>query len=111
VVEWPLTFGNVRRVASFPVSGREPVMRAWIGFLSPDPLTYEQMSALEAVVHTRIDLLWPRLSPGEANEQLLRLEETAHLLPALLHVLDVREIFDRRRAGDAKAAASLYDMA
>ena len=95
VVEWLLAFGNVRRVASFRVPDREPVMRAWIGFLSPDPLTFEQMRAIEAVVHKRIDLLWPPLSPDEANEQLLRLEETAHLLPALLHVLDVREIFDR----------------
>jgi len=95
VVEWLLALGSVRRVASFNIPNREPVMRAWTGFTSPDPLTYEQMRAIEAVVQKRIGLLWPPVSPEDANEQLRRLEETAHLLPPLLHVLDVREIFDR----------------
>ena len=95
VVEFLLALGNVRRVASFGVPGREPVMRAWTGFTSPDPLTPDQMQAIEAVVHKQIDLLWPPVSSEEASEQLRRLEETAHLLPALLHVLDVREVFDR----------------
>ncbi len=35
------------------------------------------------------------VSSEEASAQLRRLEAAAHLLPALLHVLDVREVFDR----------------
>ena len=95
VVEWLLALGNVRRVASFHVPGREPAIRAWMGFPDPDPLAGEQLEALEAALQANADLLWPGVSSEEASVQLRRLEEAAHLLPALLHVLDVREVFDR----------------
>jgi transcriptional regulator with GAF, ATPase, and Fis domain len=90
-----MALGNVRRVASFSVPDSEPLIRTWFGGLTPDSLTYEQMRALEAVVRESRAQLWPTASSGGANEQLCRLEETSHLLPALLHVLDVREVFDR----------------
>src|SRR5262245_25150420 len=94
VIEWLMALGNVVRVASFAVPGSEPPMRAWFGTLSPDPLTYDQMRALEAVVRESREQLGQEPSFEEANEQLRRLEETANLLPPLLHVLDVREVFD-----------------
>ena len=68
---------------------------AWMGFPDPDPLAVEQLEALEAALQANADLLWPGVSSEEASVQLRRLEEAAHLLPALLHVLDVREVFDR----------------
>ena len=95
VVEFLLTVGNVRRVASFHVPGREPAIRAWMGFADPAPLTNEQMQGLEGAVRANSALLWPVVSFTIAGAQLRRLEEAAHLLPALLHVLDVREVFDR----------------
>jgi GAF domain-containing protein len=95
VVEFLLTLGNVRRVASFRVLGREPAIRAWMGFADPDPLSYEQMQELEGLLRANAARLWPAVSFEDASAQLRRLEETAHLLPALLHVLDVREVFDR----------------
>jgi transcriptional regulator with GAF, ATPase, and Fis domain len=95
VVEWLMALGSVLRVASFPVPGSEPPIRAWFGALSPDPLTYDQMSALEALVRESRKQLRREASFEEATKQLRRLEETAHLLPPLLHVLDVREVFDR----------------
>jgi transcriptional regulator with GAF, ATPase, and Fis domain len=95
VVEWLLALGGVRRVTSFRVPGREPLIRAWFGLTSPDPLTADAVRALENIVHDNADRLWPPSDAVDASEQLRRLEETAHLLPALLHVLDVREVFDR----------------
>jgi two-component system response regulator AtoC len=94
VVEWLLGLGGVSRVASFRVPRREPVIRVWIGTPGPEPLTHDQLHALERVVDDGVGRLWPA-TDGDATEQLRRLEETAHLLPALLHVLDVREVFDR----------------
>jgi transcriptional regulator with GAF, ATPase, and Fis domain len=94
-IEWLLTLGNVRRVASFHVPCREPAIRAWMGSSEPHSLTYEQLRRLEAALQEHADLLWPTVSAEEASARLCRLEEAAHLLPALLHVLDVREVFDR----------------
>jgi transcriptional regulator with GAF, ATPase, and Fis domain len=94
VVEWLLGLGNVRRVASFRAPGSDPVMRAWFGSPSTHALTQEQMHALESTLGESRDLLWPTVSSDEAQEELRRLEEAAHLLPALLQVLDVREVFD-----------------
>jgi transcriptional regulator with GAF, ATPase, and Fis domain len=95
VVEWLLGLGGVRRVASFRVPGSDPVMRAWFGSPGTDALTYDQMHALEGILLESRDSLWPAVSSDEAHEHLRRLEESAQLLPALLHVLDVREVFDR----------------
>src|ERR1700752_4244616 len=94
-VEWLLSLGNVRRLVSVPVPGIDPVIRGWFGFSSTDALTQEQIHALESTLGESRHLLWPATSSHEAGMQLQRLEEAAQLLPALLHVLDVREVFDR----------------
>ena len=95
VAEWLLALGNVRRVASFRVPNVEPVMRLWIGFSETDALSDQQLEAIERAVYGNAGLLWPPVSPDEEKAQLRRLEEAASLLPPLLHVLDVREVFDR----------------
>jgi len=94
-VEWLLSLGNVRRLVSVRVPGSDPVIRGWFGFSSTEALTDEQIRALEATLGRSRHLLWPATSSDRAQTQLQRLEEAAQLLPALLHVLDVREIFDR----------------
>ncbi len=95
VAEWLLALGNVRRVASFHVPNLEPVIRLWIGFTEPAALSDQQLRAIETAVHENTGLLWPPVSSDEERVHLQRLEETAGLLPPLLHVLDVREVFNR----------------
>src|SRR5262245_31545685 len=93
-VEWLLALGGVRRVVSFSVPNREPAARVWMGLTEPDSLPEDRLLALQKLVHSHVNALWPA-TEEEATEPLRRLEEAAHLLPALLHVLDVREVFDR----------------
>jgi transcriptional regulator with GAF, ATPase, and Fis domain len=93
-VEWLLALGGVRRVVSFVVPDTEPVIRAWVGLTEPEPLAEDTVRVLQNVVLAHAKKLSPAATEQSA-ESLSRLEETAHLLPALLHVLDVREVFDR----------------
>jgi transcriptional regulator with GAF, ATPase, and Fis domain len=94
-VEWQLRFIGVHRLLSVRVPGFEPATRFWIGLPSPNPLTLGQVEALEALAVTSVQVLTSPVSKQETDERLRRLELAAELLPALLHVLDVREVFDR----------------
>jgi transcriptional regulator with GAF, ATPase, and Fis domain len=93
-VEWLLALDGVRRVVSFVVPQTEPIMRVWIGLTEPDPVPDDAVRLLRNVVQAHANELAGAATEHPA-ESLARMEETAHLLPALLHVLDVREVFDR----------------
>jgi transcriptional regulator with GAF, ATPase, and Fis domain len=94
-VDWFLNSGGVQRVLSIPVSKSEASTRFWIGCSDPRPLTGDQLVRVEAIVASNDGLLGTSAPPVESVAQLRRLELAAGLLPALLHVLDIREVFDR----------------
>jgi transcriptional regulator with GAF, ATPase, and Fis domain len=94
-VERFLADNGVRRVVSTPLAGCTPATRFWVGLSDPGPLTSEQLTRFEGVAQAARTLLTPVEAPRQAQERLQRLELAAGLLPALLHVLDVREVFER----------------
>src|SRR6185503_10168652 len=73
----------------------EPATRFWVGVSDPEPFSPDQVRRLDAVAVESIPLLTASISQDEAFERLRRLEQAAGLLPALLHVLDIREVIDR----------------
>jgi transcriptional regulator with GAF, ATPase, and Fis domain len=94
-IDWYLRAGGVQRVVSFRISQSEPASCFWIGLSDPSPLTDDQLTRLEAVAETSAALLNPPLTPDDHAQRLRRLEFAARLLPGLLRVLDVHEVFDR----------------
>jgi len=82
-----------RRVVSAPVPG-EPATRFWIATSEPGAVSAEPLARLAALAETSAALWNAPLSSEEALERLRRLDRAAELLPALLHVLDVREVFE-----------------
>jgi transcriptional regulator with GAF, ATPase, and Fis domain len=97
-VEWLLLFGGVQRVVSLRVSESAPPTRFFIGLSDPSPLTFDQLTRLEPLAEASQRLSGAPQSPEEAGERLRRLDLAAGLLPALLRVLDVRDVFDRLSA-------------
>jgi GAF domain-containing protein len=94
-IEWLLLFGSVERLVSIEIAGIQPTTRFWVGFPDPSALSRDQLMRLESIAQSSARLLNTPRSPEETAEQSRRLECAADLLPALLHVLDVREVFDR----------------
>jgi hypothetical protein len=93
-IEWLLLFGGVQRVVSSRLADLETAACFWAGFSNADPLTADQLAMLEAIARKGADALRLPISADAATEQLRRLERTGELLPALLHTLDVRDVFD-----------------
>jgi transcriptional regulator with GAF, ATPase, and Fis domain len=91
-IEWHMQFAGVRHLVSVPVRGFEPT-RFWVGFSTPTDLTPDQLRGLQAVADASADLLGTAEPPEQEVERLHRLELTAGLLPALVRVLDVRDVF------------------
>jgi transcriptional regulator with GAF, ATPase, and Fis domain len=89
---------GVHRVVSMNMPGRDPTTRFFAGVEGADVLTAEQVSRLEGVAASGGDLLATPFGDHEAVEQLRRLELAASLLPTLMRVLDVREVFDQLSA-------------
>jgi formate hydrogenlyase transcriptional activator len=93
---WLLTSSRVQRLVSAPVP--ETDARLWIGLRAPDPVPADAKPRLESLARDARAVLTAPPSAEEAARQLSRLEQAAALLPTLLHVLDVREVFDRLSA-------------
>jgi transcriptional regulator with GAF, ATPase, and Fis domain len=91
------------RIVSVPLSGLESAARFWVGLSSPDPLTTDQFRQLEDLASQGAALIADSLTPDQHLERLIRLEQAAELLPALLYVLDVREVIDRLSATAKRA--------
>jgi transcriptional regulator with GAF, ATPase, and Fis domain len=94
-IQWLLKLGSVQRVVSLPVPRHDSGARFWLGLQDPRALTNDQLSRLASAAHTSADVLRTTVSQNEAPERLRRVELAAELLPALLSVLDVREVFNR----------------
>ena len=94
-VEWQMTIAGVHGVVAVTVPGSQPATRFFAGLLEDRKPTSEQMRGLESLVGNSVQILQGPTTSEIANLQLRRLERVAQLLPALLDVLDVREVFDR----------------
>ena len=102
-IEWLLRFSGIQRVVSIPVPGCTRPTRLWIGLSDPSPTTVDQLARLDTIARASAELWNTSISSAEAGEQLHRLELAAGLLPALLSVLDVRDVFDRLSTTARKA--------
>jgi transcriptional regulator with GAF, ATPase, and Fis domain len=102
-VESFLRDNHARRLISLPLAGIDPPIRVWFGLANADTLTPEQLERLDSVATGAATLLSQELSREEQFQQLNRLEQAAQLIPALLHVLDVREVIDRLSATARRA--------
>ncbi|HSL22655.1 MAG TPA: sigma 54-interacting transcriptional regulator [Vicinamibacterales bacterium] len=102
-IEWHLHFLGVKRVLSARVPQFDPPARFWVGSSDPDRPTNDRIAAFEALAASSAAILSAPVSPAEADERLRRLELAAGLLPELLRVLDIREVFDRLSAVSQQA--------
>jgi hypothetical protein len=103
-----LVHNGVQRVVSVSLTEGDEPTRFWMGLTTADALTPDAVARLEAVARSAEALLQRRLRPDEAGERLRRLELASRLLPALLHVLDVRQVFDR--LSEAAKGALPHDL-
>jgi uncharacterized protein (DUF952 family) len=94
-IEWLLLFGGVQRVVASRLAALDTAACFWAGFSNADPLSSEQLATFEAIASKGADTLRLPISAEAATDQLRRPERTGELLPALLHTLDVRDVFDR----------------
>jgi transcriptional regulator with GAF, ATPase, and Fis domain len=87
-----LSDNGVGRVLSMPVPRCAPA-RMWVATAGPAPLSADQVARLMQVADASHDVF---TTDEEALvKQLHRLELAADVLPTLLGVLDLREVFDR----------------
>jgi transcriptional regulator with GAF, ATPase, and Fis domain len=84
---------GARRVVSVPVPG-EPATRLWVATAETDAASPDRLRRLGAVAETSAGLWDAPLSSEEVLARLRRLDRAADMLPALLHALDVREVFE-----------------
>jgi two-component system response regulator AtoC len=94
-IEWQLFYGEAQSIYSVRLEDVQPETRFWVGLATPEPLTAAQQRGLDAVAETSVGALTAEITADEAVKRLERLELAAGLLPPLLRVLDVREVFDR----------------
>jgi transcriptional regulator with GAF, ATPase, and Fis domain len=92
-VESHLTLVGVHYVVTLPIPGADVETVFWVGLRRAESPTADEISGLRAVAEQAGALLTAPEPTGVAMERLARLELTAQLLPALLQVLDVRQIF------------------
>jgi len=107
-IEWQLFHAAAQAIYSIRLGGIESRVRLWIGLAEAAALTVDQQRAVEGLSETAAGILTTPPSADETAQQLLRLESAAALLPALLQVLDVREVFDR--LSTISKAALPHDM-
>ncbi len=93
-VEWHLDFAGAKHLVSVPLEKHEPATRLWFGFVDPAAPTADERHALESLGKRVSRLLERPLSTADETTRLQRLELAAGLLPALMQVLDIREVFD-----------------
>ena len=102
-IESHLTFVGVRHLVVLPVPGVDQETLLWIGLRQSEPVTAVDIGKFEAVAQQASSILSAPESPAVVSERLQRLELTAELLPELLRVLDVRQIFAVLSAISGKA--------
>jgi len=93
-IEWRAAFAGARQLLSVPISNHDPSTRLWIGIAGTDAPTPDQVQGLEALGPQVADLVEHPLSPADHAARLERLELASGLLPALMQVLDIRDVLD-----------------
>lgn len=86
------------RVVSVRLPGVEPAVRCWMAFVDPRPLSPSQLRDVEQACVLTTEAVLATPDRDARLRQLERLEQAAGLIPALLHVLDVRDVIDRLSA-------------
>lgn len=81
----------------------EPATRLWVGFTRSEPLSADGLARLHALADEAARLLRQEPSRDQQFQRFHRLELAARLIPALVHVLDVREVIDRLSATAKRA--------
>src|SRR5262245_8742391 len=102
-VEAFLLDNHTQHLVSVPVGGLDPPVRLWVGLTDPQAPSPEQLRGLEDLTPQAAALLNRSLGEDVRLQRLLRLEQASELIPALLHVLDVREVIDRLSATATRA--------
>lgn len=92
---WMLGLARVQRIASVKIPSGGPPTRLWVGLTDPTPLTDAQLVELVSAAEMNASLRTASASGADVGERHERMERASKLLPALLHVLDIREVFDR----------------
>lgn len=97
-VQWLLQYEGVKRVVSTRIPGVNRPACVWLATSDATPLDSDHTVRLRTLAEDvpRIFAIPP--SADVALDQLRRLDVATELLPDLLHVLDVRQVFDRLTA-------------
>jgi transcriptional regulator with GAF, ATPase, and Fis domain len=93
-VEWRIGFAGATQVVSVPIPNVEPLARLWAGIASNETVTTEQVQQLTEVGSRAAALLERASSSVDQTSRLQRLELASGLLPALMQVLDIRDVLD-----------------
>ncbi len=101
-IEWQLASLDIRQVVATSLPDAQPT-RFWIGTGDATPPTSGEIAAVADVAAAAAGMLDVPLSADAAAERYRRLDLAAELLPTLLHVLDVREVFNRISAAANRA--------
>jgi transcriptional regulator with GAF, ATPase, and Fis domain len=94
-VETFLLDNEIRRVLSVRLPDVDAPIRVWFAFPDAERLTADRLERLEALAREHAAAIARPLAAQDHLRRLERLEQAAELIPALLHVLDVREVIDR----------------
>ncbi|HXW08365.1 MAG TPA: sigma 54-interacting transcriptional regulator [Vicinamibacterales bacterium] len=90
-------------LASMRLPGVDPETRLWMGLRDEGPLSSDRRRRLDELVPRAAALFGESPSHEALLQRLVRLEQAAALIPALAHVLDVREVIDRLSATATRA--------
>ena len=94
-IEWQSAFAGAHQLLAVPIPGGPPATRLWIGLADDYPPTPEEVARLQEGVAGAVTLLDVPPSEEDEKRRLQRLELAAGLLPSLMQVLDIREVFDQ----------------
>ena len=91
-VDFMLAAERAARVVSLPLG---EAGRFWIAVPDATPLSAGQIDRLTRVAADAAALLAAPQPADQIHQRFARLERAAELVPSLLHVLDIREVFER----------------
>jgi GAF domain-containing protein len=93
-----LLHNGVQRLVALPIGEPADGALMWVGLADAAAPVENVRTQLHGIAGPLQALLDRPMTPLQAVDRLRRLELAADLLPALLHVLDVRQVFERLSA-------------
>jgi transcriptional regulator with GAF, ATPase, and Fis domain len=94
-VQWLLQYEGAQRIVATQIPGVERPAFMWLAVSDAMPLGSDRVARLRALAEDAPGIFAIPHSADVALDQLRRLDVATELLPDLLHVLDVRQVFDR----------------